>query len=117
VERCPNQPRCITSVQDASAVTEATIVIVDPDPDARTIYRLILSRPGYACHEARDGDTALTLTRHLRPDVLITETPMPVQKAKSQGTPVLNFSLTMNGLILRVEPFAETAVPARATSS
>lgn len=56
------------------------IVIADDDPDFRWLIRYTLSAESGTLSivgEAPDGETALTILRHERPDVLITDLMMP----------------------------------------
>ncbi|HSB40917.1 MAG TPA: sigma-54 dependent transcriptional regulator [Methylomirabilota bacterium] len=53
------------------------VLIVDDEPDMLENCSRILSRQGYACTTAGDGDTALTMLERDRPDVLLTDFKMP----------------------------------------
>jgi two-component system response regulator AtoC len=53
------------------------VLIVDDEPDMLENCSRILSRQGYACTTAGDGETALTMLERDRPDVLLTDFKMP----------------------------------------
>jgi two-component system, NtrC family, response regulator HydG len=53
------------------------VLIVDDEPDMLENCSRILSRQGYACTMAEDGETALTMLERDRPDVLLTDFKMP----------------------------------------
>ena len=54
-----------------------TVVIADDDPVIAAILESTLSRHGFACHVAEDGEEALLLARQFRPDAVILDVNMP----------------------------------------
>ena len=56
----------------------ALILLVDGSPDCRDLYRSILAWAGYEVLEAESGDEGLQVVRERRPDLVITEFPVPV---------------------------------------
>ncbi|HWI52807.1 MAG TPA: response regulator [Symbiobacteriaceae bacterium] len=54
-----------------------SIMVVDDDPDVRTIVGMMLERAGYAVRTASDGQEAFRIIMEDRPDVLILDLMMP----------------------------------------
>ncbi|MGZ8782272.1 MAG: response regulator, partial [Gaiellaceae bacterium] len=54
----------------------ATILVCDDDPSLRELVRAVLG-PRYLFVEAADGIEALTLTRELRPDLIVLDVMLP----------------------------------------
>jgi CheY-like chemotaxis protein len=54
-----------------------SILVVDDEPLARTMMRLILVRAGYEVVEAKDGPEALTIIENDPPDLVILDIMMP----------------------------------------
>ena len=76
------------------------ILIVEDDPDLRTILRMQLSSQGYEVAEAVNGAEGFQIVQSLRPDCVILDLMMPVmdgfgflKRARSllalQGIPIL----------------------------
>ena len=57
--------------------SEATILVVDNDPDLRRVITLRLSRAGYSCVEAGTGAQALSEWRRRSFDVVVSDLNMP----------------------------------------
>jgi CheY-like chemotaxis protein len=57
--------------------SDATILIVDNDPDLRRVISLRLSRAGYSCVEAGTGAQALSEWRRRSFDVVVSDLNMP----------------------------------------
>src|SRR5712691_1157491 len=55
-----------------------TVLVVDDDPDLRTVLRLLLEDEGYRVCLASDGQQALAHLRCERPAVLLLDLNMPV---------------------------------------
>jgi DNA-binding response OmpR family regulator len=55
-----------------------TILLVDPDPDGRSILRTYLEHHGFRVLDAADGDTGLELIREHDPDLVIGDFPIDV---------------------------------------
>jgi DNA-binding response OmpR family regulator len=53
------------------------ILVVDDDPDIRTLVRTLLERSGATVHEASDGRTALREFHSRRPDLVVLDVSMP----------------------------------------
>jgi signal transduction histidine kinase/DNA-binding response OmpR family regulator len=53
------------------------VMVVDDDPNARDLLAATVRREGYRVIEAIDGETALTLAREWRPDVVTLDVLMP----------------------------------------
>ena len=60
-----------------SRESDATILIVDNDPDLRRVISLRLSRAGYSCVEAGTGAQALSEWRRRSFDVVVSDLNMP----------------------------------------
>lgn len=59
--------------------TLSMILVVDDDPDIRSLVRLILETAGHVVVEAAHGKAALDIIRpNLAPDIVITDLTMPV---------------------------------------
>jgi len=54
-----------------------SIMVVDDDPDVRTIVGMMLERAGYAVRTASDGQEAFRIIMEDRPDLLILDLMMP----------------------------------------
>ena len=53
-----------------------SVLVCDDEPNLRELIRVSLG-PGYAVHEASDGEEALALARSLAPDLLVLDLMMP----------------------------------------
>jgi two-component system, cell cycle response regulator len=53
-----------------------TVLLVDGDVDARTIFRTVLEHRGYRVIEATDPEEALRIARTVRPSLVIQEHPL-----------------------------------------
>lgn len=73
-------------IRAAEAVTESRvalrrrkrILIVDDDPEARTLMRMALAGDEYEIIEAGDGLAALRLAHEMRPDLIVLDIEMPL---------------------------------------
>lgn len=54
-----------------------SVLVVDDEPMARTLLRLMLIRAGFNVTEAEDGFDALDKVRKSRPDVILLDVMMP----------------------------------------
>jgi CheY-like chemotaxis protein/anti-sigma regulatory factor (Ser/Thr protein kinase) len=63
---------------DSSAGARARVLLVDDDPEILEATGQVLREWGYAVDEARDGQTALSLARNARPDLMLVDLMMPV---------------------------------------
>ena len=54
-----------------------SVLVVDDEPMARTMLRLILVRAGFEVREAEDGKTALAEVARIIPDLMILDIMMP----------------------------------------
>lgn len=70
-----------------------SVLIVDDEPMARTLLRLMLVRAGFHVSEAEDGFDALEKVRKNRPDVVLLDVMMPgmdgftvCEKIRSEGS-------------------------------
>ena len=83
--------------------TRARVLLVDDDPEILEATGQVLREWGYAVDEARDGQTALSLARSSRPDLMLVDLMMPVmdgwtlidrlrQENVAPGVPVVVFS-------------------------
>ncbi|MGH9137590.1 MAG: response regulator, partial [Acidimicrobiales bacterium] len=55
----------------------ASVLVVDDEPDIRTLVRVSLGFDGYDVREAASGSEALALVAETRPDVLLLDLMMP----------------------------------------
>ena len=58
--------------------TPREVLVVDDDPDSRTLLTLALSGAGYDVATAGNGEEALRAARAHRPDVILLDLAMPV---------------------------------------
>lgn len=58
------------------------ILVVEDDPELRTIYRQILERGGYTVFEAQNGVEALTQFDVVKPDLIILDMMMPTMSGE-----------------------------------
>lgn len=54
-----------------------SVLVVDDEPMARTLLRLMLVRAGFEVLEAADGQEALTKVKEQLPDIMILDVMMP----------------------------------------
>ncbi len=54
------------------------VLVIDDDPLARQVLRLIIESEGYLCREAENGALGLAMFTQFRPDLVITDHNMPV---------------------------------------
>lgn len=55
-----------------------TVLLVEDQPDNRTIYTTILEHGGYAVLEAENGEEGVSRARESRPDLILLDLSMPV---------------------------------------
>jgi signal transduction histidine kinase len=88
---------------DNTAGVRARVLLVDDDPEILEATGQVLREWGYAVDEARDGQTALSLARNARPDLMLVDLMMPVmdgwtliqrlrEEKVAPGVPVVVFS-------------------------
>jgi CheY-like chemotaxis protein len=53
------------------------VVVVDDEPDARALARMVLERGGHEVHTARHPDEALQILAQVEVDVVLTDLHMP----------------------------------------
>jgi CheY-like chemotaxis protein len=53
-----------------------SVLVCDDEPNLRELIRVSLG-PGWAVHEATDGEEALTMARSLQPDLVVLDLMMP----------------------------------------
>ncbi len=54
------------------------VLVIDDDPLARQVLRLIIESEGFLCREAENGALGLAMFTQFRPDLVITDHNMPV---------------------------------------
>ena len=84
-----------------------SVLVCDDEPNLRELIRVSLG-PGYAVHEASDGEEALALVRSLAPDLLVLDLMMP----RLNGLDVLA-RLKADPALERTRVLVVTAQPAR----
>ena len=67
--------RATAALRDANGMK--TIVLVDDEPDVRSVISMRLERNGYCVLECDNGITALETVRRARPDLLILDWTLP----------------------------------------
>src|SRR5436309_2758071 len=87
-------------------MTRPSVLVCDDEPNLRELIRVSLG-PGYAVHEAGDGEEALALARSLRPDLIILDLMMP----RLNGFDVLA-DLKADSALARTRVLVVTAQPA-----
>nr|AYC80692.1 hypothetical protein [uncultured bacterium] len=58
-------------------MNDATILVVDDEPQLRRVMRTTLTDLGYTVIDAKTGEDALELMRHERPDLILLDLNMP----------------------------------------
>jgi CheY-like chemotaxis protein len=92
------------------------ILVVDDDPDLRTILRLIFERAGYEVAEAGHGKAALDLIGGSQlPDVVLTDLMMPVMDGNELIRRLRAESRTASILIVVVSANANASEGVRAS--
>lgn len=56
---------------------DATVLLVEDNPDNQEIYRIILAHHGYTVLQAWDGEGGVRMARHHRPAVILMDLTMP----------------------------------------
>jgi PAS domain S-box-containing protein len=67
-----------TSWPGMGAGPRRTVLVVDDDPNVRTLLGRSLNQEGFRVETAADGETGLRLARELRPDIITLDVLMPV---------------------------------------
>jgi CheY-like chemotaxis protein len=73
-------PAGATEVQaetNERGATDASVLVIDDDPDVRGFIAATLEEKGYRVREAADGDQGLKAFRHERPDLVVLDFIMP----------------------------------------
>jgi two-component system CheB/CheR fusion protein len=70
-------PSHVDAAEDAGLRSQASILIVEDNPDARESLRTLLELDGYHVSEAPDGATALQAIRHTPPRVALIDIGLP----------------------------------------
>ena len=61
----------------AKQASDITVLVVEDDSAARTMYRMFLTHEGYTVHTAADGGVAIDQAHRWTPDVIIMDLTMP----------------------------------------
>jgi CheY-like chemotaxis protein len=89
-----------------------SVLVVDDEPMARTLLRLMLVRAGFEVSEASDGQEALAKVKEQLPDIMILDVMMPGidgfavcealrQEEKTSDLPVIMLSAKTDTLSVR----------------
>lgn len=98
------------SVRPADAGEPMTVLLVDDDPDMRTLMTLILEAGGCHVAEAGDGDAALDLLRgRPLPNIVVTDLMMPVMSGMELVRRLRSESMTAELPILIVSGNTDSA--------
>src|SRR5919204_532393 len=87
-------------------MTSPGVLVCDDEPNLRELIRVSLG-PGWAVHEATDGEEALTMARSLEPDLVVLDLMMP----RLNGLDVLS-RLKADSALRRTRFLVVTAQPA-----
>jgi DNA-binding response OmpR family regulator len=115
-------------------MTMKKVLIVDDDPDMRSLYRLVLRQEGLAVIEAQSGPEALSLAKEELPALILLDIMMPDMDGyevcrrlradpRTAELPVLMFSAKgtgsarRNGMLVGADDFMTKAVGPRALVS
>jgi PAS domain S-box-containing protein len=71
------EPAAAPAAAPAPASLSGTLLVIDDDPEARSLMRRFLGKEGFRIEEAPDGETGLRLAHVLRPDVITLDILMP----------------------------------------
>lgn len=80
IRLCPSQHLAAAvagELQQAAQRNSETVLVVDDDPDVRTLVEDFLKELGYRTHVVESGEAALELLNEIRPDVLVADFAMP----------------------------------------
>jgi signal transduction histidine kinase/DNA-binding response OmpR family regulator len=69
--------QCARLLAEHGRAARTKILVVDDDPGIRMICREVLTKEGYVCREAGDGQAALVEARAFRPDLMLLDVMMP----------------------------------------
>ena len=58
--------------------SQKCVLIIDDDPLARSILRLVFETDGYRCQEAENGAIGLAMLEQFQPDLVVTDHNMPI---------------------------------------
>ncbi len=72
------EPFPTDSRQNPTYCAAKCILIIDDDPLARSILRLLFESDGYVCREAENGALGLAMLEQYQPDLVVTDNNMPV---------------------------------------
>lgn len=95
------------------------VVVTDDEPHIRAIVVAKLRAAGYDVHEAGDGQEALSLTREVHPDLLITDLQMPYMsglelcvalRADPATSAIPALLLTARGFLVSDEQISQTNI-------
>src|ERR1700704_5020043 len=98
--------------QQQTTMNDRVVLIADPDPDARALYRTSLGLRGWVVEEADDGTEALAKVFSRHPRLIVTETRLPTidgytlcellrKDATTHRVPVLFLTATQSAQVER----------------
>ena len=61
----------------AKQASDITVLVVEDDNAARTMYRMFLTHEGFTVHTAADGGVAIDQAHRCTPDVIVMDLAMP----------------------------------------
>jgi signal transduction histidine kinase/CheY-like chemotaxis protein len=73
----PDSDATMADAATGQAVAGRTVLVIDDDPDARTLMRRFLAREGFDTLTAADGAEGLRLARQFRPSLITLDVVMP----------------------------------------
>jgi two-component system, OmpR family, KDP operon response regulator KdpE len=73
----PPTPRCGCMQKDDNAMNNATLLVVDDEPQIRRVLRTILLNVGYAVVEAKNGQEGIEGVLRERPDLILMDFNLP----------------------------------------
>lgn len=75
----PGSPRAVSTHQADIDLSEVKVLVVDDEPDARTLLKRVLSQYGAEVQTAATAQEGLAMVTAFRPDVLVSDIGMPIR--------------------------------------
>lgn len=67
---------------DAMKHASSSVLVIEDDPEMRSLLVLVLEEKGYTAYAAADGGEGLAVARATRPDLILLDMKMPVMDGR-----------------------------------